>query len=106
MNITVHLHTVLQRQTPEGLVRQLELSLPANSTINDLLTQLEIDFPLDSLLLAVNGRLVEEAYVLQEGDKVNLMPAVSGGTMSVYSIYGNNIRVEAADCPGREPANL
>ena len=79
MNITVHLHTVLQRQTPEGLVRQLELSLPANSTINDLLAQMEIDFPLDSLLLVVNGRLVEEDHILQEGDKVNLMPAVSGG---------------------------
>jgi sulfur carrier protein ThiS len=79
MNVTVHLHTVLQRQTPEGLVRQLELSLPADSTINDLIAQLEIDFPLDSLLLVVNGRLVEEKYVLKEGDKVNLMPAISGG---------------------------
>ena len=81
MNVTVHLHTVLQRQTPEGLVRQLELSLPANSTINDLLTQLEIDFPLDSLLLVVNGRLVEPDHMLVEGDKVNLMPAVSGGAI-------------------------
>jgi sulfur carrier protein ThiS len=79
MNVDVHLHTVLQRQTPEGLVRQLELSLPADSTINDLLAQLEIDFPLDALLLVVNGRLVEENHVLQEGDKVNLMPAISGG---------------------------
>ena len=79
MNVTVHLHTILQRQTPEGLVRQLELSLPANSTVNDLLAQMEIDFPLDSLLLVVNGRLVELDHMLVEGDKVNLMPAISGG---------------------------
>jgi sulfur carrier protein ThiS len=79
MNVSVHLHTVLQRQTPEGLVRQLELSVPPQSNISDLLTQLEIDFPLDSLLLVVNGRLVEEDHVLQEGDKINLMPAISGG---------------------------
>ena len=79
MNVAVHLHTVLQRQTPEGLVRQLALSVPADSTLNDLLAQLEIDFPLDSLLLVVNGRLVEEDHILAEGDKVNLMPAISGG---------------------------
>jgi sulfur carrier protein ThiS len=79
MNVSVHLHTILQRQTPEGLVRQLELSVPPQSNISDLLTKLEIDFPLDSLLLVVNGRLVEEGHVLQEGDKVNLMPAISGG---------------------------
>ena len=79
MNVAVHLHTVLQRQTPEGLVRRLELSLPPQSTVNDLLAQMEIDFPLDSLLLVVNGRLVEEDHILAEGDKVNLMPAISGG---------------------------
>jgi sulfur carrier protein ThiS len=79
MNISVHLHTILQHQTPEGLVRQLDLSVPAQSNISDLLTQLEIDFPLDSLLLVVNGRLVEEDHVLQEGDKINFMPAISGG---------------------------
>jgi sulfur carrier protein ThiS len=79
MNIDVHLHTVLQRQTPEGLVRQLPLSVPPESTVNDLLTQLEIDFPLESLLLVVNGRLVEPDHMLVEGDQVNLMPAISGG---------------------------
>ena len=79
MNVDLHLHTVLQRQTPEGLVRRLELSLPPQSTVNDLLAQMEIDFPLESLLLVVNGRLVEEDHILAEGDKVNLMPAISGG---------------------------
>ena len=60
-------------------MRQLELSVPPQSNISDLLTQLEIDFPLDSLLLVVNGRLVEPDHILAEGDKVNLMPAISGG---------------------------
>ncbi len=79
MKVDVHLHTVLQRQTPEGMVRRLELTLPPQSTVNDLLSHLAIDFPLESLLLVVNGRLVEEDHVLQEGDKINLMPAISGG---------------------------
>ena len=80
MIIDVHLHTVLQRQTREGLVSQLEVSIPPKSTINDLLTQLEIDYPLDSLLLVVNGRLAEVDHILQEGDRINLMPAISGGS--------------------------
>jgi len=56
MNVSVHLHTILQRQTPEGLLRQLELSVPPQSNISDLLTQLEIDFPLDSLLFSLGRR--------------------------------------------------
>ena len=79
MNVAVHLHTILQRQTPEGLVRQLELSVPPQSTVSDLLAQLEIDFPLDSLLLVVNGRLVEEDHILAEGDKVAALERLLAG---------------------------
>lgn len=79
MDVTVHLHTVLQRQTPEGLVRQLDLDIPPGSSVHDLLAILAIDFPLESLLLVVNGRLVEPGHILVESDQVNLMPAISGG---------------------------
>ncbi|MCK4977161.1 MAG: MoaD/ThiS family protein [Anaerolineales bacterium] len=79
MKITVHLHTILQRQTPEGLVNRLEVSLPSNYTLEDLLQFLEIDLDPDALLLAVNGRVAELNQTLQEGDRVNLMPAISGG---------------------------
>jgi sulfur carrier protein ThiS len=90
MDVTVHLHTILQRQTPEGLVRQLDLTIPSGSTMGDLLVQLEIDFPLDSLLLVVNGRLVETNHVLTGGDQVNLMPAISGGCASLAPILPNH----------------
>ena len=79
MKITVHLHTILQRQTPEGLVNRLEVSLPSNYTLEDLLQFLEIDLDPDALLLVVNGRVGELNQTLQEGDRVNLMPAISGG---------------------------
>jgi sulfur carrier protein ThiS len=82
MDVTVHLHTVLQRQTPDGLVRQLDLEIPSSSTIEELLNQLAIDFPLESLLLVVNGRLVEPDHILANGDQVNLMPAISGGGLA------------------------
>jgi molybdopterin converting factor small subunit len=77
--ITVHLHTILQRQTPQGLKRRLELELPQGTTLADLLARLEIELSPDVMLLVVNGRIVELAYELKDGDIVNLMPALSGG---------------------------
>jgi sulfur carrier protein ThiS len=79
VNVTVHLHTILQRQTPEGLVGQLAISLPENTTMAGLLDFLEIELEPEHLLLVVNGRTAELKRVLQDGDQVNLMPAISGG---------------------------
>lgn len=79
MKITVHLHTILQRQTPEGLVGRLDVSLPTESKVSDLLKILEIKLPVESLLLVVNGRMSEPMHTLHDGDVVNLMPAISGG---------------------------
>jgi sulfur carrier protein ThiS len=79
VRVIAHLHTILQRQTPEGLVRRLEVELPGGSRVADLLVSLEITLPLDALLLAVNGRVAGPEHVLSEGDQVNVMPAISGG---------------------------
>jgi molybdopterin converting factor small subunit len=79
MKITVHLHTILQRQTPEGLVGRVEVSLPPGSALNDVLAHLEIDLTPEQLLLVVNGRMAELVQELHDGDVVNLMPALSGG---------------------------
>ena len=79
MKVTAHLHTTLQRQTPEGYIRRLEVQLPGGSRVADLLVVLEITLPIDALLLAVNGRVAEPEKALQDGDQVNIMPAISGG---------------------------
>lgn len=79
ITVTVHLHTVLQRQTPEGLVRELPVTLPPESTMETLVTHLGIEFPAESLLHVVNGRIAELSQILHDGDTVNLMPAISGG---------------------------
>jgi sulfur carrier protein ThiS len=79
MKISVDLHTILQRQTPEGLVSRVEISLPSDSSMADLIDLLEIDLHPDAILLAVNGRMAELTQTLQDGDQVNLMPAISGG---------------------------
>lgn len=81
MRVTAHLHTILQRQTPDGLVRRLDVDLPGGSRVDDLLLALEITLPLESLLLAVNGRVADPEQILKEGDQVNIMPAISGGVL-------------------------
>ena len=79
MKLTVHLHTILQKETPEGLQNRIEVNIPAGSTLGDLLASLEISQHPDSLLLAVNGRVADVSQILHPGDQVNLMPAISGG---------------------------
>ncbi len=79
MKVTVHLHTVLVKKTPEGLLRKMDVDAPEGCTIEQLAQQLQILLPLEALMLAVNGRVASEGQRLEEGDQVNIMPAISGG---------------------------
>jgi sulfur carrier protein ThiS len=79
MVVTVRLHTILRRETPEGVIDRLSVELPANSTIQSLVDQLEIKLQGEAILLVVNGKIVKEEHVLAQGDEVRLIPAVSGG---------------------------
>jgi molybdopterin converting factor small subunit len=77
--VRVHLHATLQRLTAAGAVRNLEVELPALSTLTDLLGIMELRLDLKATLLVVNGRTGEASQVLEEGDEVHLIPAISGG---------------------------
>jgi sulfur carrier protein ThiS len=79
LNITVNLHTILQQRTPDGLVRVIELSMLAGSTVADVIAQLEIDMNPDDLLITVNGQIADENRLLFPDDRVDLIPAISGG---------------------------
>jgi sulfur carrier protein ThiS len=79
MLVSVYLHTILQRRTPEGIIRQLEVSLPPGSNLLDLLGELQIEFDPEQIMLVVNGVMADEQTLLSDGDRVNLMPAISGG---------------------------
>ena len=79
MRVTVHLHTVLQRKTPEGLLRRLEMTLSPASTLGDVLRSLDITPQDEAILFVVNGRQVEPHHPLADGDEVHLIPALSGG---------------------------
>jgi sulfur carrier protein ThiS len=79
MIVNLHLHTLLQRPSPNGLIRQLEVELPIGATLQDLLKREGIVVDDDNFLLVVNNRNVERDQVLNDGDDVDLIPAISGG---------------------------
>jgi molybdopterin converting factor small subunit len=77
--VRVHLHTTLQRRTPEGMIRRLDMTLPPVTALADLLSALAIEANLEATLLVVNGRTADPMQALQDGDEVHLIPAISGG---------------------------
>ena len=79
MVVTVFLHTILQRQTPQGPVRELQMDLPEGTTLQDLLEKLEITLDLEDLLLVINGKQARPDQRLVDQDEVQLIPAMSGG---------------------------
>jgi sulfur carrier protein ThiS len=79
MIVNLHLHTLLQRPSPNGLIRQLEVELPPGATLQELLTRQGIIVDSENFLLVVNSRNVEPDQVLNDGDDVDLIPAISGG---------------------------
>ena len=79
MVVTVRLHTVLRRQTPEGIVDRLTLELADGATVATALDHLGILVQGDLILLVLNGRLVLPEQALADGDDLRLVPAISGG---------------------------
>jgi sulfur carrier protein ThiS len=79
MVVTVRLHTILRRQTPEGIVDRLMLDLDPGTTVAAVLEQLGIQLEGESILLVLNGRFVAPEVALADGDELRLVPAISGG---------------------------
>jgi molybdopterin converting factor small subunit len=80
--VQVHLHTTLQRWTPEGPVRRLQIDLSPASTLWDLLEQLTIPSDREAILMVINGHTADPKQTLNDGDEVHLIPAISGGAPS------------------------
>jgi len=79
VRVHVRLHTTLRRVTPQGVIDRLEVDLEPGATVAALLERLEIQPRGGSLLLVVNGKLVQADHVLSDGDEVRLVPGISGG---------------------------
>ncbi len=79
MIVTVHLHTILQRRTADGVEREVTVTLPPGSRVSDLLEELAVSLAPSALLFLVNGRVAAIDHPLSDGDEVHLIPAISGG---------------------------
>ena len=79
MSIRVHLHTIYQKKTDNGLINKYELPYLQNQTMEMVIHLLDLDIPEDSSLLVVNGKIAELDYIIQDGDHIHLIPAISGG---------------------------
>jgi molybdopterin converting factor small subunit len=77
--VEIHLHTVLQRPSENKMIRQISLTLPPGATLADVISELDIKYSDDGLLLVINGRLVDKESSLEDGDIIHLIPALSGG---------------------------
>lgn len=75
MVVTVYLHTTLQRQTPEGIQQQLDVTLLSGSKLEDLVYDLGLALPAHAIVWKVNGRYEKPDCILYDGDQVHLIPA-------------------------------
>jgi len=79
LTITVYLHTILQKRTPDGLARSIELSVSEGSKVADVIARLKINLEPGDLLITVNGQVADESQPLFPGDRIDFIPAISGG---------------------------
>ncbi len=79
MLVTVSLHTILQKQSPQGPVDPLEVTLAEGACVRDVLRELDISLNPGGLILVINHRVVDEDTGLMDGDRLDIIPAISGG---------------------------
>jgi sulfur carrier protein ThiS len=79
MRITVRLHTILRRETPEGIIDRLTLDLPQGADVSEAVRRMEFPVRPRTMLTVVNGKIVPEDHVLADGDELRLVPGISGG---------------------------
>jgi len=79
VQITVHLHSKLIVETPEGKKRRLEIEIAENSRVKDLVSLLELTIEPRLLLVGINDQPAGIESRLEDGDRVHLILPVSGG---------------------------
>ncbi len=71
----------------------------------EAVSRVEIKTRPRTMLLVVNGKIVQDVHVLKDGDELRLVPGVSGGAVSFQpperSVVGQNPRVSLRGAAGR-----
>lgn len=89
MKVTVQLFAALRELVGQ---RQLELDLAEGATIDDLRARLSADYPkvapfLPTMVAAINEDYVPDSRALRDGDRVALIPPVSGGAVETAAHF-------------------
>ena len=66
------------RERDGRIVDSLEIELAKGSQVSDVLSQLDVPSELE-VVLAVNDQLVSESALLEDHDRLSVIPAVAGG---------------------------
>lgn len=77
IRITVKLYSILRHRDGK-IVNTLELDLPAGASVQHVLDDLQVNEELEAIL-AVNDEVVDGSTILQEGDRLSIIPSVAGG---------------------------
>ena len=76
MEIAVTLHGILRDYLPRQAKGKTTLTLPAGTTIDDVVQQLKIK---QNVSAAINGMEVDTGHILQEGEQLDLFRIIAGG---------------------------
>jgi len=77
MRIRVELQTYLARYAPDG-AQAFELEVPQGATVRSIIRRLDIPEEMAGVIV-VNGQSEELETALNVGDRVTLIPPLSGG---------------------------
>lgn len=77
--MTFQLHTVLQKQTPQGRISSICHRMRHGNTIAAALQDVGLNINPDETLIVVERRNVGLDYQPKDGDVIHLIPAIAGG---------------------------
>jgi sulfur carrier protein ThiS len=66
--------------TADGPQSHLDLDLEEGTRLNQVVEKLGYVDQIEHMILAINGVVADPEDILQDGDTLRIMPAISGGT--------------------------
>jgi len=79
MQVLVKLHTNLKDKIPHNSGNPFYLTLPIGADISEVISELQIQYNPEYIMIVLNGRLSDLDSLLNDGDRVDIIPAISGG---------------------------
>ncbi len=77
VEVQLKVHAILQPMLKNPL--QMKWTLPAGSTVHQLLDLVGFGSRASRVLVSVNDRLVDKEQTLTAGDRVTILPVLGGG---------------------------